>query len=805
MKENTNSNWFEDKKLPTINNQDDLEQAFSIIKNKFNGSPKFYTRTDFILLINTLYAALKRLDAFNADNETIEWDSTTNILKVKDNVFDKYNSAAIAEQEAKNYADSLASNYDASGEAERLSGIAEENAKKYADNTFQKVLDDGDTYNPHLVWNDTDKKWTPGIINIPTFEEMLPDGATENQILSWDGTSLKWVNVAGAAPELPDYTSENANQVLQVEVLPAKPGEANKVQLKWADGITYEATDYDEDDNVTIVTLSNNEIDASCYTTNAIDKMFKNTGNGSVEDIQQQINELYWYIEEIKAGGHNILGRVSFEDSAINGSIADEKLFGENVYLIEQEPYIQSSFVQYEFNEQLKGGVPYVLSFYSKADRGFMKALILSLDGEPLYNQNIALSIDEWGQSYAQVWFDLDIDGFILKLAFVEASNIYISCLKLQAGDIPTAGFEATSDDIDNLQKQIDGKKNSWFLEGEPTLTNAPANEWTTDELKQRHEGDTYTDITTFVDNTTTPTAGQSWRWCNTDDEYGTGWHWHKIADNDAVKALVEAEMAKTAANYAQQTADTARVRAGSTNTNSKIYLIGAEKQQSYDTTSSHDTCYVDTDGFLYNGTATQDISANKRHRVITGVVAPYSKIQEDKYILNPLQVNNMPLYNNISVYGETRHTINYIQAGDKDDVGGTSINLSTPYTIVQLHEFYGKQLNINIPLVAVGFSDPLDSNLDPYTTTQIDFCQPSRKLIVYPDSGSEFDFVFQSYNYSPNYKWYTIYRHGELETWNDDGVFPSIRGDMTEKIEIDIIQDSENMYYDIIMYIYLK
>lgn len=107
---------------------------------------------------------------------------------------------------------------------------------------------------------------------------------------------------------------------------------------------------------------------------------------------------------------------------------------------------------------------------------------------------------------------------------------------------------------ITNLQAQVDGEVNSWFMEGAPTLSNAPANEWTTDELKQRHEGDTYTDITTYVDDVTTPTAGQSWRFCNcsytTEDGMDIyGWHWHKIADSDAVKALAEAGKAQATAD----------------------------------------------------------------------------------------------------------------------------------------------------------------------------------------------------------------------------------------------------------------
>ena len=78
MKENTNSNWFEERELPTINNQNDLEKAFSIIKNKFNGSPKFYTRTDFILFINTLYAALKKSFDIGSASATLTSDIQSN-------------------------------------------------------------------------------------------------------------------------------------------------------------------------------------------------------------------------------------------------------------------------------------------------------------------------------------------------------------------------------------------------------------------------------------------------------------------------------------------------------------------------------------------------------------------------------------------------------------------------------------------------------------------------------------------------------------------------------------------------------
>lgn len=67
---------------------------------------------------------------------------------------------------------------------------------------------------------------------------------------------------------------------------------------------------------------------------------------------------------------------------------------------------------------------------------------------------------------------------------------------------------------------------------------------------------------------------------------------------------------------------------AGSTNTSSKIYLIGATSQAANPQTYSHDTAYVGTDGCLYSGgakvlTAHQDISgkANLSGATFTGAV----------------------------------------------------------------------------------------------------------------------------------------------------------------------------------------
>lgn len=93
---------------------------------------------------------------------------------------------------------------------------------------------------------------------------------------------------------------------------------------------------------------------------------------------------------------------------------------------------------------------------------------------------------------------------------------------------------------INELQEQVDGVMESFNGFGEPTFSNFPANEWTTDAERKRHNRDIYTDITPYVDDVTTPTAGQSWKWYyNSATDYG----WTKIADSEAVRALQLAQM----------------------------------------------------------------------------------------------------------------------------------------------------------------------------------------------------------------------------------------------------------------------
>lgn len=118
------------------------------------------------------------------------------------------------------------------------------------------------------------------------------------------------------------------------------------------------------------------------------------------------------------------------------------------------------------------------------------------------------------------------------------------------------------SQSIAEINNRLDGVVENYFLEGEPTLENEPAVSWTTDTEKINHVGDTYTDISEYVSDEVTPTAGKSWRWCWCDsyetenkvevtDNQGNKkyLHWHPIADSDAVKALLQASKAQSTAD----------------------------------------------------------------------------------------------------------------------------------------------------------------------------------------------------------------------------------------------------------------
>lgn len=95
---------------------------------------------------------------------------------------------------------------------------------------------------------------------------------------------------------------------------------------------------------------------------------------------------------------------------------------------------------------------------------------------------------------------------------------------------------KSLTDSINELQDQFDGQIISWFNTYDPTTTNKPASEWTTDALKQEHANDTFTNIST----------GNSYKWVKNAEGQ---WEWQIIGDSAASKALLLAAQAQDTAD----------------------------------------------------------------------------------------------------------------------------------------------------------------------------------------------------------------------------------------------------------------
>ncbi len=132
--------------------------------------------------------------------------------------------------------------------------------------------------------------------------------------------------------------------------------------------------------------------------------------------------------------------------------------------------------------------------------------------------------------------------------------NVYASQFvavdRLENGeyDIPSASVQVnssttladyvstTNTTLGDLQDQIDGNISTWFYDYVPTLSNAPANEWTTTTEKDNHLGDLFYNTTT----------GYCYRFMKTNNTYS----WGQLSDSDIAEALAAAQAAQDTADH---------------------------------------------------------------------------------------------------------------------------------------------------------------------------------------------------------------------------------------------------------------
>ena len=85
---------------------------------------------------------------------------------------------------------------------------------------------------------------------------------------------------------------------------------------------------------------------------------------------------------------------------------------------------------------------------------------------------------------------------------------------------------------VNELNSKINTKITTWYYSGVPTLSNAPAKDWTTNDLKASHVGDLYYDKAT----------GYTYR-------FNEAYAWERIIDKDLTEALALANASKDTAD----------------------------------------------------------------------------------------------------------------------------------------------------------------------------------------------------------------------------------------------------------------
>lgn len=93
----------------------------------------------------------------------------------------------------------------------------------------------------------------------------------------------------------------------------------------------------------------------------------------------------------------------------------------------------------------------------------------------------------------------------------------------------------ATKATVEALENIANNAVQTWMGSGVPTLSNKPASDWTTAELKSQHSGDIYYDTNT----------GYSYRFGSSD---GSNYSWSLIKDTDISKAVADAAKAQQTA-----------------------------------------------------------------------------------------------------------------------------------------------------------------------------------------------------------------------------------------------------------------
>lgn len=266
-----------------------------------------------------------------------------------------------------------------------------------------------------------------------------------------------------------------------------------------------------------------------------------------------------WHIENSFSGTGLIENNTYFVAiKASRDNLSAEWIVDENTYGVESIPGY------YIFNFGILSAVTDGVRFFSET-RGNIYAygdeltagVISSIDryswfnlntGDfQLYNKNTGAGLQFKEGTLTLGTFNPETGKFSSSIGKIEND---ITTTSQQAADAQKAADEAARkaqaaqnyidntlrEELDQLHDQADGLVERWDGDYIPSISNYPANQWTTEQEKQRHIDDTFT-----KNSGSDEYLGNSWKWSKVN---GT-WQWVLIADTALSAALLQSSEAK--------------------------------------------------------------------------------------------------------------------------------------------------------------------------------------------------------------------------------------------------------------------
>lgn len=212
---------------------------------------------------------------------------------------------------------------------------------------------------------------------------------------------------------------------------------------------------------------------------------------------------------------------------------------GSNIYYMHNKPTLEESDTIWKLTAEafaisIDGGKTYPYGF---TVNGELITRLLYAEGinADYINSGIIQAVDKSGNITFMV--DITTGRVLVNADSIQIKGKNVDTIAKEKAEAEVNDFISNTytNDLNNLQSQIDGQIETFFYDYEPTLQNIPASEWTTSEERKKHEGDLFY----------WKTKGYAYRFM----QDGAAWKWQMVQDTDITLALSAAEKAQDTAD----------------------------------------------------------------------------------------------------------------------------------------------------------------------------------------------------------------------------------------------------------------